>query len=148
MWHSGAILMSQSERRLSTPESHHSFGTVSHVTFIRPLIGCFFSYGCIRRLGYIRELSSPQSIESWDALPFLVIKDGPVTLWPIQYRRRRARGHACTCTDDPSRSHPCRAEGCPLAYSIILLIVLLYVLYICFQIVWDRARLDPLTAKC
>ena len=41
------LFKSQSERRLSTPESHHSFGTVSHVTFIRPLIGCFF---CIPHL--------------------------------------------------------------------------------------------------
>ena len=47
MWYKGVIFKSQSERRLSTPESHHSFGTVSHITFIRPLIGCFF---CIPHL--------------------------------------------------------------------------------------------------
>jgi hypothetical protein len=70
MWHKAAIFKSQSERTLSTPESHHSFGTVSHVTFIRPLIGCLFCYGCIRTLGYIRVL---YSLHSWDAPPSLLL---------------------------------------------------------------------------
>ena len=70
MWHNATIFKSQSERTLSTPESHHSFGTVSHVTFIRPLIGCLFCYGCIRTLGYSRVL---YSLHSWDAPPSLLL---------------------------------------------------------------------------